>query len=79
MRGHYDTFGYCRFRNGAAYGRSLSIERGPDWIGDAAVGEDDAADTTFNGAERSFDFDHHAACRRRQGGFRRRGVDFGDQ
>ena len=62
-----------------AHGRSLSIERGPDRIGDAAVGEDDATDAAVHGAERGFDLDHHAARRRRQCRFRRRGIDLGDQ
>jgi hypothetical protein len=57
----------------------LSIERGPDWIGNAAVSEDDAADATVHGAECGFDLDDHAACCRRQGRLRRRGIDLGDQ
>jgi hypothetical protein len=47
-----------------AHGRSLSRERGSDWIGDTAVGEDDAADAAFDGPECSFHLDYHAADRR---------------
>jgi hypothetical protein len=48
-------------------------------MSDAAVGEDDTTDTAFNSAECGFDLDHHAARRCRQGRFRGRGIDLGDQ
>ena len=37
----------------------MAVEGRLDRIGDAAVGEDDAAHATFDGAERGLDFDHH--------------------
>src|SRR5688572_18738883 len=52
-----------RRRTGVADSGSLAVERGLNRVGDAAVGEDDAADATVDGAERGFDLDHHAACR----------------
>ena len=53
--------GHC-----VSHGRSLAVERGPDRVGDTAVGEDDAADAALDGAERGFDLDDHPARRGRE-------------
>src|SRR5215204_4524899 len=48
------------------HGRSLSLERGADRVGDAAICKDDAPHPALDGAECGFDLDHHPACRRCQ-------------